>query len=100
MLFRSRMLAVFGDSIPVDFFTGSGLPMTQKEKVAANDNGAGKEEAEQHLRSIARAVGRHIAREHFRVWERRQQRAANDNQLTASEEEGQDRKSTRLNSSH
>lgn len=63
--------------------------MTQKEKVAANDNGAGKEEAEQHLRSIARAVGRHIAREHFRVWEGRQQRAANDNQLTASEEEGQ-----------
>lgn len=82
-------MAVFGDSIPVDYFTGSGLPMTQKEKVAANDNGAGKEEAEQHLRSIARAVGRHIAREHFRVWERRQQRAANDNQLTASEEEGQ-----------
>ena len=63
--------------------------MTQKEKVAANDNGAGKEEAARHLRVIARAIGRHIAREHFRVWERRRQRAANDNQLTASEEEGQ-----------
>tara|TARA_R110002153_G_scaffold91252_1_gene222589 strand:- start:2095 stop:2355 length:261 start_codon:yes stop_codon:yes gene_type:complete len=82
-------LAVSGDSIPVDYFTGSGLPMTQKEKVAANDNGAGMEEAEQHLRSIARAIGRHIAREHFRVWERRRQRVANDNQLAASEEEGQ-----------
>ncbi len=44
---------------------------------------------EQGRRSIARAVGRHIAREYFRAWERRQQRAANDNQLTASEEEGQ-----------
>ena len=67
--------------------------MTQKNKMAANDNSPGTEtgtgEAEQHLRSIARAVGRHIAREHFRAWERRQQRAANDNQLTASEEEGQ-----------
>ena len=62
--------------------------MRQKQ-VPANDNGAGKEEAEQHLRSIARAVGRHIAREHFRAWERRLPRAANDNQLTASEEEGQ-----------
>jgi hypothetical protein len=82
-------LAVLGDSIPVDYFTGSGLPMTQKEKVAANDNGAGKEEAARHLRAIARAIGRHIAREHFRAWERRQVKAANDNRPVVSEEEGQ-----------
>ena len=59
--------------------------MTQKEKVAANDNGAGKEEAARHLRTIARAVGRHIAREHFRAWERRRQRAANDNRVSKKE---------------
>ena len=67
--------------------------MTPKEKVAANDNGAGKGEAARHLRTIARAVGRHIAREHFRAWERRRQRAANDNRVSKQEgvpeEEGQ-----------
>ena len=52
---------------------------------AANDNGAGKEEAARHLRTIARAVGRHIAREHFRAWERRRQRAANDNRVSKQE---------------
>ena len=67
--------------------------MTQQHKMAANDNSPGTEtetgEAEQHLRSIARAVGRHIAREHFRAWERRQVKAANDNRPVVSEEEGQ-----------
>ncbi len=49
----------------------------------ANDNGSKQgaaEEAERHLDTIARAIGRHIAREHIRAWEReRRKRAANDN---------------------
>ncbi len=48
-----------------------------------NDNGPEQgagEEAERHLDTIARAIGRHIAREHIRAWEREQRkRAANDN---------------------
>lgn len=46
----------------------------------ANDNGTEQgaaKEAERHLDTIARAIGRHIAREHIRAWERK--RAANDN---------------------
>ena len=64
--------------------------MTEKEDRAgadiplpANDNGLEQgalEEAERHLDTIARAIGRHIAREHIRDWERgRRKRAANDN---------------------
>ena len=64
--------------------------MTEKEDRAgadiplpANDNGLEQgavEEAERHLDTIARAIGRHIAREHIRAWEReRRKRAANDN---------------------
>ena len=49
----------------------------------ANDNGpehGAAQEAERHLDTIARAIGRHIAREHIRAWEReRRKRAANDN---------------------
>ena len=46
----------------------------------ANDNGpehGAAQEAEQHLDTIARAIGRHIACEHIRASERK--RAANDN---------------------
>ena len=50
----------------------------------ANDNGPeqkAREEAERHLDTIARAIGRHIAREHIRAWERRRRkRTANDNE--------------------
>ncbi|MBA5775612.1 hypothetical protein H2509_00570 [Stappia sp. F7233] len=64
--------------------------MKEKEEQAAalippptNDNGPDQmagEEAERHLDTIARAIGRHIAREHIRAWERvRRKRAANDN---------------------
>ena len=64
--------------------------MTEKEDRAgadiplpANDNGleqGAMEEAERRLDTIARAIGRHIAREHIRAWERgRRKRAANDN---------------------
>ena len=64
--------------------------MTEKEDRAgadiplpANDNGLEQgavEEAERHLDTIARAIGRHIAREHIMAWEReRRKRAANDN---------------------
>lgn len=49
----------------------------------ANDNGpehGAAQEAERHLDTIARAIGRHIAREHIRAWEgERRKRAANDN---------------------
>ena len=49
----------------------------------ANDNGPeqrAREDAERQLDTIARAIGRHIAREHIRAWEReRRKRAANDN---------------------
>lgn len=49
---------------------------------SANDNGHEQgtaKEAERHLDTIARAIGRHIAREHIRAWEReRRKRAAND----------------------
>ena len=50
----------------------------------ANDNGPPeqrtREDAERQLDTIARAIGRHIAREHIRAWERlRRKRAANDN---------------------
>lgn len=52
----------------------------------ANDNGPEQraaQEAERHLDTIARAIGRHIAREHIRAWEQEQQewrkQAANDN---------------------
>lgn len=49
----------------------------------ANDNDAREaamEEAERHLSTIARAIGRHIAREQIRAWEQeRRQQAANDN---------------------
>ena len=49
----------------------------------ANDNGTEQraaQEAERHLDTIARAIGRHIAREHIRAWEQeRRKRAANDN---------------------
>ena len=49
----------------------------------ANDNGPEqrtREDAERQLDTIARAIGRHIAREHIRAWERlRRKRAANDN---------------------
>lgn len=64
--------------------------MTEKEDRAgadiplpANDNGLEQgavEEAERRLDTIARAIGRHIAREHIRAWEQgRRKRAANDN---------------------
>ena len=73
--------------------------MTEKEDRAgadiplpANDNGLEQgavEEAERHLDTIARAIGRHIAREHIRAWERgRRKRAANDNAAPEREEEG------------
>ena len=49
----------------------------------ANDNGPeqrAREDAERQLDTIARAIGRHIAREHIRAWEReRRKRVANDN---------------------
>ncbi len=48
----------------------------------ANDNGPGREavqEAERHLNTIARAIGRHIAREQVRIRERERRKwAAND----------------------
>jgi len=53
----------------------------------ANDNGAGTGEAERHLRTIAQAIGRQIAREHFATWERKRRRAANDNAPGAEPEE-------------
>jgi hypothetical protein len=52
---------------------------------AANDNGErGQEQASEPLdpriRIIARAIGRHIARQHIRAWEKeRREQAANDN---------------------
>ncbi|MDM7978207.1 MULTISPECIES: hypothetical protein [Thalassospira] len=58
--------------------------MTQKKNgmarvipSAANDNGGGEEA--QHLRTIAHAIGHHIARQHYLAWEKKQRRAANDN---------------------
>ncbi|WP_420404257.1 hypothetical protein [Nisaea sp.] len=65
--------------------------MKEKEDLAAavnpppaNDNGpehGAAQEAERHLDTIARAIGRHIAREHIRAWEQeRRKRAANDNE--------------------
>ena len=57
----------------------------------ANDNGPeqrAREDAERQLDTIARAIGRHIAREHIRAWERkRRRRAANDNATPEREEE-------------
>lgn len=63
--------------------------MTEEDRAGAdiplpaNDNGLEQEaveEVERHLDTIARAIGRHIAREHIRDWERdRRKRAANDN---------------------
>jgi len=60
--------------------------MTQKEDgaaveipPAANDNGGGKGEVARHFRTVARAIGRQIAREHFAAWERKRGQAANDN---------------------
>ena len=51
---------------------------------SANDNGTeqkAREEAERHLDTIARAIGRHIAREHISARERRRRkRAVNDNE--------------------
>ncbi len=45
------------------------------------------QEAERHLDTIARAIGRQIAREHYAAWERKRRRqAANDN--LEREEEG------------
>ena len=50
----------------------------------ANDNGPGREavqEAKRHLNTIARAIGRHIAREHIKTREReKRKQAANDNE--------------------
>jgi DNA-binding transcriptional regulator YdaS (Cro superfamily) len=65
--------------------------MKEKEDLAAavipppaNDNGpehGAAQEAERHLDTIARAIGRHIAREHIRAWEQeRRKRAVNDNE--------------------
>jgi hypothetical protein len=57
------------------------------ERIAplANDNDApeGRQAAgslDPRIRIIARAIGRHIAREHIRAWEKeRREQAANDN---------------------
>ena len=51
---------------------------------AANDNGppggAAGAAVDRHIRTIARAIGRHIAREQIRAWaQERRQQAANDN---------------------
>lgn len=52
---------------------------------AANDNDVpeGRQAAgslDPRIRIIARAIGRHIAREHIRAWEKeRREQAANDN---------------------
>ena len=59
----------------------------------ANDNGSPGSRAEggldPRIRSIARAIGRQIAREHYAAWERTQRRqAANDNATPEQEEEG------------
>ena len=58
----------------------------------ANDNGPeqrAREDAKRQLDTIARAIGRHIAREHIRAWEReRRKQAANDNAAPEQEEEG------------
>lgn len=61
----------------------------------ANDNGVADNEVESdvnaHIRIIARALGHHIARQHYLAWEEKQRRAANDNSpATLGEEiEGQ-----------
>ena len=69
--------------------------MTQEENGTAgaipppaNDNDTGREEVARHYRTIAQAIGRHIAREHFRAWEKRRQQAANNNRSAPPEEEG------------
>lgn len=66
--------------------------MTQKQNgmagaipSAANDNNG--EEAAQHVRTIAQAIGHHVAREHYLAWEKKQRRVANDNSPTTLGEE-------------
>ncbi|CAM3524546.1 Transposase [Thalassospira profundimaris] len=60
-----------------------------------NDNdwpGRGLEiKQDQHVCLIARAIGHHMARQHYSAWEKKQRRAANDNSpATLGEEiEGQ-----------
>jgi len=57
----------------------------QRDASVANDNDApdGRQAAgplDPRIRTIARAIGRHIAREHIRAWEKeRREQAANDN---------------------
>ena len=58
----------------------------------ANDNGSPGSRAQggldPRIRTIARAIGRQIAREHYAAWERKRRRqAANDNATPEREEE-------------
>ncbi len=51
--------------------------------LSANDNdrpsGRLKTKPDPSVRIIARAIGHHIARQHYLAWEKKQRRVANDN---------------------
>ena len=59
----------------------AGGKMTCPRRTIMGQSKGRRGEAEPHLDTIARAINRHIAREHIRAWEREwRKQAANDNE--------------------
>jgi hypothetical protein len=57
--------------------------LDESSSFTANDNdrprGRLKIKSDPSVRIIARAIGHHIARQHYLAWEKKQRQAANDN---------------------